>query len=127
MDDYPLLHLLWTMLMIFGFIIWFWPPITVFGDLFRRHDCSGGKKVLWFVFVLVAPLLGVLIYLIINGRHMAERRAAAVQAAQKDFDDHVKQVAGGPAGEIERAKALLDAGTISQAEFDAIKQKALSA
>lgn len=127
MDDYPLLHLLWTMLMIFGFIIWFWPPITVFGDLFRRHDCSGGKEVLWLVFVLVAPLLGVLAYLIINGRHMAERRAAAMQAAQKDFDDHVKQVAGGPAGEIERAKALLDAGTISQAEFDAIKQKALSA
>jgi len=50
-DDYPLLHLLWTMLMIFGFIIWFWLLITVFSDLFRRHDCSGGKKVLWFVFV----------------------------------------------------------------------------
>lgn len=126
-DDYPLLHLLWTMLMIFGFIIWFWLLITVFSDLFRRHDCSGGKKVLWFVFVLVAPLLGVLIYLIINGRHMAERQAAAVQAAQKQFDDHVKQVAGGPAGEIERAKGLLDSGTISQEEFDAIKRKALSA
>ncbi len=127
MDDYPLLHLLWTMLMIFGFIIWFWLLITVFGDLFRRHDCSGGKKVLWFVAVLIAPFIGVLAYLIINGRHMAERQAAAVQAAQQQFDDHVKQVAGGPAGEIERAKGLLDAGTISQEEFDAIKRKALSA
>jgi len=77
--------------------------------------------------VLVAPLIGVLTYLIINGRHMAERQAAAVQAAQKHFDDHVKQVAGGPAGEIERAKGLLDAGTISQEEFDAIKRKALGA
>ena len=127
MDDYPLLHLLWTMLMIFGFIIWFWLLITVFGDLFRRHDCSGGKKVLWFVAVLIAPFIGVLAYLIINGRHMAERQAAAVQAAQQQFDDHVKQVAGGPAGEIERAKGLLDAGTISQEEFDAIKRKALGA
>ena len=126
-DDYPLLHLLWTMLMIFGFIIWFWLLIMVFGDLFRRHDCGGGKKVLWFIVVLAAPLLGVLVYLIINGRHMAERQAAAVQAAQKEFDDHVKQVAGGPAGEIERAKGLLDAGTISQEEFDAIKKKALGA
>ena len=127
MDDYPLLHLLWTMLMIFGFIIWFWLLITVFGDLFRRHDCSGGKKVLWFVAVLIAPFIGVLAYLIINGRHMAERQAAAVQAAQQQFDDHVKQVAGGPAGEIERAKGLLDAGTISQEEFEAIKRKALGA
>lgn len=127
MDDYPLLHLLWTMLMFFGFIIWFWPPITVFGDPSRCHDCSGGKEVLWLVFVLAAPLLGVLAYLIINGRHMAERRAAAMQAAWRQFDDHVRQVAGGPASEIEPAKALLDADTIFQAEFDAIKQKALSA
>ncbi len=125
MDDYPLLHLLWTMLLIFGFVIWFWLLIMVFSDLFRRHDCSGGKKVLWFIAVLVAPFLGVLAYLVINGRHMAERQAAAAQAAQKQFDDHVKQVAGGPAGEIERAKGLLDAGTISQEEFDAIKKKAL--
>ena len=79
------------------------------------------------VAVLIAPFIGVLAYLIINGRHTAERQAAAVQAAQQQYDDHVKQVAGGPAGEIERAKGLLDAGTISQEEFDAIKRKALSA
>jgi hypothetical protein len=124
-DDYPLLHLLWTMLLIFGFVIWFWLLIMVFGDLFRRHDCGGGTKVLWFVAVLLAPLLGVLAYLIINGRHLAERQAASAQAAQREFEDHVKKVAGGPAGEIERAKGLLDSGAITQAEFDEIKRKAL--
>ena len=126
MTDYPLAHLLWQLLLIFGFIIWFWLLITVFGDLFRRHDCSGGKKVLWVVFLIGAPMIGVLVYLIANGHSMAERNAKAMQAAQKDFDDHVRQVAGGSAGEIAQAKALLDAGTISQEEFDAIKRKAVS-
>lgn len=126
MEDYPLLHLLWTMLLIFGFVIWFWLLITVFSDLFRRHDCSGGKKVLWVLFLIVAPLIGVLIYLIANGHSMAERNAKMMQQAQKQFDDHVKEVAGGSAAEIERAKGLLDSGAITQDEFDAIKKKALS-
>ena len=126
MEDYPLLHMLWTILIIFGFVIWFWLLITVFSDLFRRHDCSGGKKVLWVIFLIVAPLIGVLIYLIANGHGMAERNAKAMQAAQKQFDDHVKEVAGGSAAEIAQAKSLLDSGAISQEEFDAIKKKALS-
>ena len=126
MEDYPLLHMLWTILIIFGFVIWFWLLITVFSDLFRRHDCSGGKKVLWVIFLIIAPLIGVLIYLIANGHGMAERNAKAMQAAQKQFDDHVKEVAGGSAAEIAQAKSLLDSGAISQEEFDAIKKKALS-
>ena len=126
MEDYPLLHMLWTILIIFGFVIWFWLLITVFSDLFRRHDCSGGKKVLWVIFLIVAPLIGVLIYLIANGHGMAERNAQAMKAAQKQFDDHVKEVAGGSAAEIAQAKSLLDSGAISQEEFDAIKKKALS-
>lgn len=126
MDDYPLLHLLWTMLLIFGFVIWFWLLIMVFGDLFSRKDCSGGKKAIWIIFMIAAPFLGVLIYLIVNSHHMAERRMAAVQAAQKDFDDHVKEVAGGSAAQIEKAKQLLDSGAITQEEFDALKKKALS-
>jgi hypothetical protein len=125
MEDYPLLHMLWTILIIFGFVIWFWLLITVFSDLFRRHDCSGGKKVLWVLFLIVAPLIGVLIYLIANGHSMAERNAQAMKAAQKQFDDHVKEVAGGSAGEIAQAKSLLDSGAITQEEFDAIKKKAL--
>ncbi len=126
MDDYPLLHLLWTMLLIFGFVIWFWLLIMVFGDLFSRKDCSGGKKAIWIIFLILAPLFGVLIYLIVNSHNMAERRMAAVQAAQKDFDDHVKDVAGGSAAQIEKAKQLLDSGAITPEEFEALKKKALS-
>ena len=126
MTDYPLAHLLWQLLLIFGFIIWFWLLITVFSDLFRRHDISGGKKVLWVILLFVTNLIGILIYLIVNGHGMAERNQKAVAAAQKQFDDHVKEVAGGSANEIAQAKSLLDSGAITQEEFEAIKKKALS-
>ena len=79
MDDYPLLHLLWSMLLIFGFVIWFWLLITVFSDLFRRHDISGGKKVLWIILLFATNFIGILIYLIVNGHGMAERNAKQMQ------------------------------------------------
>jgi hypothetical protein len=126
MTDYPLAHLLWQLLLIFGFIIWFWLLITVFSDLFRRHDIGGGKKALWIIVLIATNILGVLIYLLVNGHGMAERNQKAVAAAQKQFDDHVKEVAGGSAGEIAQAKSLLDSGAITQDEFEAIKKKALS-
>lgn len=126
MDDYPLLHLLWSMLLIFGFVIWFWLLITVFSDLFRRHDISGGKKVLWIILLFASSFIGILIYLIVNGHGMAERNAKQMQQAQKQFDDHVKEVTGGSAAEIAHAKSLLDSGAITQDEFEALKKKALS-
>ena len=126
MEDYPLLHMLWSLLLILGFVIWFWLLITVFSDLFRRHDIAGGKKALWLIVLIATGIFGVLIYLIINGHSMAERQNAAVKAAQKDFDDHVKTVAGGATNQIEQAKKLLDSGAITQEEFDALKAKALA-
>ena len=127
--DYPFLDVLWTMLIIFAWIIWFWLLITVFSDLFRRHDTSGFAKVLWIIFVIVLPFLGVFIYLIVNHDGMTDRSMKQAQAAQAQMDDYVRTVAssGGAAGEIEKAKGLLDSGAITQAEFDAIKAKALSA
>ena len=127
--DYPFLDVLWTMLIIFAWIIWFWLLITIFSDLFRRHDTSGFVKVLWIIFVILLPFLGVFVYIITQGRHMAERDMKDAQAAQSQFDDYVKTVAAssGPAAEIEKAKGLLDSGSITQAEFDAIKAKALAA
>jgi uncharacterized membrane protein YcjF (UPF0283 family) len=125
--DYPFLDILWTMLVFFGWVIWFWLLITVFGDLFSRHDISGWGKAGWIVLVVVLPYLGVFIYLISQGRQMAERRAERSQAARAEFDDYVKTVAapGGAAAEIEKAKQLLDSGAITQPEFDALKAKAL--
>jgi hypothetical protein len=127
--DYPFLDVLWTMLIFFAWIIWFWLLITVFADIFRRHDTSGFAKVLWIIFVIVLPFLGVFIYLIANHDGMTERSTRQAQAQQAQMDDYVRTVAGsgGAAAEIERAKGLLDSGAITQAEFDAIKAKALAA
>jgi hypothetical protein len=127
--DYPFLDVLWTMLIIFAWVIWFWLLIVILSDVFRRHDIGGGKKTLWIVFLILLPFLGVFVYLIANNDGMAERRVRDVKAQQEQFDSYVKTVAGsgGAAGEIERAKQLLDSGAITQAEFDSIKQKALAA
>jgi hypothetical protein len=109
-------------------VIWIWMMILILSDIFRRHDISGWVKALWIVFLIILPFLGVLIYLIAESKGMAERRNADAQAAQAQFDDYVKTVATseGSAGEIAKAKTLLDNGTITQAEFDALKAKALA-
>jgi hypothetical protein len=126
-SDYPFLDVLWTMLVFFGFFIWIWLLFTVFADLFRRHDTSGFAKVLWVIFVILLPYLGVLIYLIVEHRGMADRSVRQMQATQTQFDDYVKTVAAesNPSEEIAKAKQLLDSGAISQAEFEQLKQKAL--
>ena len=126
--DYPFLDVLWTMFVFFAFIIWFWILITVFADVFRRKDTTGFSKVLWCIFVIALPYLGVFIYLIANHEGMAERNMKQAKAQQAQMDEYVKSVAGsgGAAAEIEKAKALLDSGAISQAEFDSIKAKALT-
>jgi hypothetical protein len=127
-SDYPFLEVLWTMLVFFGWVIWFWLLITVFADLFRRHDISGWGKAGWIVLCIVLPFLGVLIYLGTQGKHMAERNVKLARDQQAEFDSYVQKVASdaGPTAEISRAKELLDKGAISQAEFEQIKQKALA-
>ena len=126
--DYPFLDLLWTMFIFFLFIIWIWILITVFADIFRRRDASGFTKVLWIIFVILLPYLGVFVYLIANHDGMTERNVEKMQAQQAQMDQYVRSVAGsgGAAAEIEKAKGLLDSGAISQAEFDSIKAQALA-
>ena len=125
--DYPFLDILWTMFIFFLFIIWIWILITVFADIFRRKDTSGFSKALWLIFVIAVPYLGVFIYLIANHDGMAERNLAQVQQQKAATDEYIRSVSGGAAGEIEKAKGLLDSGAITQAEFDSIKAKALAA
>jgi len=124
--NYNFASFLWDMLLVFAFVIWFWLLITVFMDLFRRHDTSGFAKVLWVIFVIIAPYLGVLVYLLVEHRGMAERNVKQMQAQQAATDQYIRSVAGGAAGEIEKAKGLLDSGAITQAEFDSIKAQALA-
>jgi len=124
--DYTFLDVFWWMLGLFLFVIWFWILITVFSDIFRRKDTSGFSKVLWIIFVIIAPFLGVFIYLIANHNGMADRNISQMQAQQAKTDEYIRSVSGGSAAEIEKAKGLLDSGAITQAEFDTIKQKALA-
>jgi len=117
---------IWTMLVFFAWVFWIMIAIRIFTDIFRRHDMSGFGKVLWSIFVIIVPFLGVFVYLLAYHQGIAERDMTSAQAAQQQMDTYVRSVAGGSAAEIEKAKGLLDSGAITQAEFDQIKAKALA-
>lgn len=122
--DYPFLDVFWTIIVFFAWMAWLWIAITIFGDIFRRKDIGGWSKALWTVGVIILPFLGVLIYLLANHDGMAERNIQRVESDRAAFDDYVRRTAGGPAAEIAQAKQLREEGTITQAEFDAIKARA---
>ena len=124
--DYPFLDVFWTMILFFAWFAWIWIAITCFSDIFRRHDIGGWGKALWVVFIILVPFLGVLVYLIAQHDGMRDRAAEQAKAQKAAFDDYVRDAAGGPATEIAKAKELLDSGAITQADFDAIKAKALT-
>ena len=126
--DYPSFgNVLWTMIVFFAWVIWFWILITILADLFSRHDVGGWAKAAWIILVIILPYLGVFIYLIANGHGMGERAAAKAQAQQSQMDDYVRSVASSDtsADQIAKGKQLLDSGAITQAEFDQLKAKAL--
>lgn len=129
--DYPFLDILWTMIIFFAWVVWIWMMVVILTDLFGRRDIGGWKKAIWCVFMIVLPFVGVLCYLIAQHDGMAQRQLDKAQAMQQQFDEHVRAVAGaggdGSVAEIERAEGLLARGTITRAEFDVIKQKALAA
>jgi hypothetical protein len=109
-------------------VIWLWLLFTVIWDIFRRHDESGWVKVLWIILVILLPFLGVFIYLVAEHKGLEERSAKQRKAAEEETAQYVRSVAGqsDPTSQIANAKTLLDNGSITQAEFDQIKQKALA-
>ena len=119
---------LWTLLYIFFMIIFFMIFFMVVMDLFSDHTLSGGAKAVWIIFLIIAPPITVLVYLIARGKSMGERRQAQMEAAQQAQKAYIQSAVGSvsPADQIASAKALLDAGTITQAEFDSLKTKALA-
>ncbi len=119
-----IIQVLWIFILVMFFIILF----QIIIDLFSDHSESGWAKAIWIIFLILIPPLTALIYLIARGKGMAERRQAQYKAAQQAQQAYIKEVAGagGAADQIATAKSLLDAGTISQAEFDQIKTKALA-
>jgi hypothetical protein len=127
-DSFTFLDVFWSMLVFFLWIAWFLLLFRVIGDIFRRRDIGGGGKTLWLIFVIVLPFLGVFIYLVSQNDGIVERQLEDARAQRAQMDEYVRSVggSGGAAAEIEKAKALLDSGAISQSEFDAIKAKALA-
>ena len=133
-SSYPLLSLVWTMFVFFSWILWFWLLIMVYTDMFRRKDIGGGAKTLWVIFTLLVPFIGVLTYLITQGRSMGERREQEAERQRSAMDEYVRSVAAtstngsgsNGADQIVKAKSLLDSGAITADEYDAMKRKVLA-
>ena len=121
-------QVMWTLLVFFAWVLFFWLLFYVFSDLFRRHDISGWGKAAWSIFVIFLPFLGCFVYLITQGHHIEERNRQQAQEAKSEMDDYVRSVAGsgGSAEQIAQAKQLLDSGAISQDEYEKLKAKALA-
>ncbi|MFI8523003.1 PLDc N-terminal domain-containing protein [Promicromonospora sukumoe] len=117
----------WLIVYSFFFVAYLMVLFQIIGDLFRDHELSGWWKALWIIFLIFLPVITALVYLIARGRGMAERHVAGMEQARRDTETYIRDVASGPspADQIASAKALLDAGTISPAEFERLKSKAL--
>jgi hypothetical protein len=119
--------LIWWFLWAFIFVSYLFALFAIISDLFRDHTLAGGWKAVWIFFLIFFPIITALIYLIARGKGMGQRANAAAQEYKSAQDDYIKQVAGvSPSEEIAKAKQLLDAGSITQPEFDALKAKALA-
>ena len=120
--------IVWWFFWCFAFVAYLFALFAIIGDLFRDRKLNGWWKAVWIIFLIFVPFLTALVYLIARGNGMAERSAKEARAVQRDTDAYIRNVAGSksPTEEIAHAKELLDAGTITQAEYDQLKAKALS-
>jgi Short C-terminal domain/Phospholipase_D-nuclease N-terminal len=119
--------IIWFIIVSFAFIAYLMVLFNIIGDLFRDRSLSGGMKAVWMICLIFLPFLTAILYLIVRGPGMYERQADALRQARASQDDYIRSVASAPpADQIAQAKALLDSGAISQAEYDALKAKALS-
>jgi hypothetical protein len=127
--EFSLGQVLWSMVVFFAFFVWIWLLISVFSDIFRSHDMGGGTKALWVLLVIIMPYLGVFIYLIARGGKMSEHALAAAQAQDAAARAYIQDAAGGsssPAAEIERLANLKKQCLIDDAEYQKLKNKAMS-
>lgn len=116
---------IWWFFTIFVFVAYLIALFSIISDLFRDRELSGVYKAIWLLFLIFLPFLTALVYLIFRGRGMGDRAERQARDAKAAADDYIRTVAGGPASEIAQAKQLLDSGTISEAEFQSLKQSAL--
>ena len=117
---YTYSNFLMNMLGVFAFVVWFWLLVVIYGDLFRRHDISGWGKALWVIALVLFSYLGILAYLITQGRGMAERNAQQAQKAREELRDVVGY---GVADELTKLDQLKKAGSITDDEFKRLRAK----
>jgi len=117
---YTYSNFLMNVLGIFAFVVWFWLLVVIYGDLFRRHDISGWGKAFWVIGLVVFSYLGILAYLITQGRGMAERNAQQAQQAREEL----RRVVGfSVADEITKLDQLKKSGAITDDEFQRLRAK----
>lgn len=123
----PILHVFWSIFLIFLLAAWIWTLIAVISDIFSSEDLSGMGKGLWMLAVIIVPWLGVLVYLIMRGDAMQQRRVEAAEALQEAQRAYIRDAAGSvsTADELEKLAALKEKGVISEEEFAAEKAKLL--
>jgi hypothetical protein len=126
--SYPILNIFWTMLEFFLFFIWIWLAIMVFADIFRSHDIGGGTKALWVIFIILIPYLGVFAYLLFRGGSLHERAATQAALQHKMFNQYFPHAGNGPttADQLHKLADLKERGFITEAEFQAEKEKILA-
>ena len=127
--NYPLLNVFWTILELFLWVIWFWILITVFIDIFRSSDLSGWGKALWFLFVLLIPLIGVVVYLIARGDKMHERAQHQAQQQDDALRKYLQDEVAAPtstADQLTKLADLHDRGAITDQEYEQQKAKVLA-
>jgi hypothetical protein len=121
-------QVLWSTIWITLFLLWILLVIRVFADIFRSRDMGGVMKVLWMIFVVAMPYLGVFAYVIVRGKGMTDRDVEAAQAQEAAVQSYIRQAAGtgGRVAELERLAALRAQGAIDDAEFERLKAEALA-
>jgi hypothetical protein len=125
--SYPVLDIFWTLLEFFFFFLWIWLAISVFADIFRSHDISGGTKALWSIFIVLLPYLGVFAYIIFRGGSMQERAAAQATMQHKAFERYIGQSgSSSTADQLHKLADLKERGFISETEFQDEKAKLLA-
>jgi hypothetical protein len=117
---YTYSNFLMNAIAVFAFVVWFWLLIVIYSDLFRRHDISGLGKALWVLGLFLTSYLGIIAYLVTQGRGMADRNAAQVQQAR----DELRSVVGySVADEITKLDQLKKSGSITDEEFKRLRAK----
>jgi len=122
MEDYPILHMFWTMFLIFCFVVWFWLIVSIFADNFRRNDHSGWAKAGWTILIIFVPVIGILLYMIARPQ-MTEQDKQLMAAYEKQRQG---MGATSTAEEIEKLNKLKSDGAISTEEFEMLKKKAMA-